>query len=203
MVRLVGVKPGTFTFWMSPKDNSGNYSDTPKSTTCTVIYPAGVDDDWSWDYSTGIHANTVNTNRLGTAALKCQHSGEILSGEWLSSEYDLGSVKEVTIWGDFLTDFSAGRNTCNDIWPSGELWSSKDLTKNWNTLLAGENAAAQVHGTLYWGDSSGSLDKEVSFFEILAADISGRYVQVKVQIVDPLSEANLYIYELNMTARDI
>jgi hypothetical protein len=35
-VKLVGVRPGTHTFWMSPKDTSGNYSANPAGCTVTV-----------------------------------------------------------------------------------------------------------------------------------------------------------------------
>ena len=74
--RLSGVKPGTFTFWCCPKDNSGNYAATPVSATCTIFYPSGYTDKntWSWDYNgIGSHDNTEYELYSGDDCLKCSH----------------------------------------------------------------------------------------------------------------------------------
>jgi len=40
-IRLTGVRPGTHKFWMSPRDNAGNYSENPISSEVTVFIPPG------------------------------------------------------------------------------------------------------------------------------------------------------------------
>jgi hypothetical protein len=61
-LRLVGVRPGTHVFWMSPLDNDGNYSDNPVSAEVTVFIPPGYTElptfsPWPWDFSTGKFCN--------------------------------------------------------------------------------------------------------------------------------------------------
>lgn len=77
-LRLNGVRPGTHTFWMAPKDNAGNYAETPVSATTTVFVPPGYSElatygSWAWDYTAGTHDNTEHTTYSGEDALKCSH----------------------------------------------------------------------------------------------------------------------------------
>jgi len=103
-VRLIGVRPGTHTFWMSPKDNNGNYSDNPVSSTVTVFVPPGYTElatygSWTWDYDgVGTHDNTEHTTRNFNGVIEdtlmCSHeavdSGPTLDTVqlWTGSEYD-------------------------------------------------------------------------------------------------------------------
>lgn len=202
MIRLVGVKPGTYTFWMAAKDNAGRYSENPQSTTIEIFYPANYVDKntWSWDFSTGTHDNTEQDTYSGNTVLKCSHTGDVLTGTWTSAEYDLGSVKTVRVWGDFLTDFVSSTVTWGGVCPSPTEWGDVNAaTITWAELLAVGNPG-DVSATIKWGLSSGSLDNSADFFEILSAEFTARYVQVEVTITDPNLDANMYLRELNMKA---
>lgn len=206
-IRLTGVKPGTFTFFMSPVDNAGKYSSTPKSTSVTVYDPIGYEasgswDTWAWDFSTGTHDNTEQDTYSGDTVLKCSHTDDVLIGIWTSPEYDLGSSKTVRCWGDFLTVFAASGNTWGGIIPSPNIWSSIDVdTSTWREIFATDRAGV-LSATIYWGDSSGSLTNSADFFQILAPEFTARYIQVVITITDPTLDSQLYLKELNMKAAE-
>jgi hypothetical protein len=202
MIRFSGVKPGTYTWWIAPMDNRGQYSSTKRSAQCTVYYPPSYTDKntWSWNFSTGTFSNTERTTYGGEYVLRCSHTDNVLTGTWTSPEYDLGSIKTVRVWGDFETVFEASDLTWGGILPSGTTWEDIGIeTKRWYEIFASTNAG-QLRATLRWGDTSGSLSNEASFFELLAPEITGRYVQVVVTITDPTIDSVLYLYTLNMKA---
>lgn len=202
MIRFSGVRPGTFTFWVSPKDNRGQYANTKRSAQCTVLYPPGYTDKntWSWDFTTGTHSNTEHTTYNSQDALRCSHQGGVLTGTWTSSEYDLGSIKTVRVWGDFVTAFLASNLTWDGILPGSTTWADIGIaTKRWYEIFAA-TIAGQLRAKLKWGDSPGSLTNEASFLELLAPEITGRYVQVEITLSDPTADSILYLYRLNMKA---
>lgn len=202
MIRFSGVRPGTFTWWLAPIDNRGQYANTKRSAQCTVRYPAGYEDKntWSWDFTTGTHSNTEHATYNSQDALRCSHTGGVLTGTWTSPEYDMGSIKTVRVWGDFLTAFVASNQTWGGILPGGTTWADIGIsTKRWYEIFAA-TIAGQLRAKLKWGDSSGSLTNEASFFELLAPEIAGRYVQVEITLTDPTPDSVLYLYKLNMKA---
>lgn len=205
-LRLAGVRPGTHTFWMAAKDNSGNYSDTPVSNVVEVFYPPGYVDiptvgNWAWDFDAiGTFSNTEHCTFEAVDALKCSHTGNVLTGTWLSPEYDLGSIMTVRIWGDFnaVLDFAGG--TWASLAPSPALWSSLiSSTTKWKDILSPEFAGI-IQAKLLWGDTTGNLVNETDYFEILAPEINGRFVQVEITIIDPDLATHLYLKTLNMKA---
>jgi hypothetical protein len=336
-IRLNGIKPGTFTFWVASKNNAGLYSQTKRSGQCTVFYPAGYVDKntWSWDFTTGYKSNSIHETHLAQDSLKCDHhsstvyatgywsqsglgsfdgtkindgnfetacfnttasavgsylrfdhgsglsiafrgvdisiSGQVdctwkvqysdngsswtdvqtgllgtnqttgtyhytwadqgahrywqlyktdaagddsgshtevhffqyatavsLSGKWWSPIYDLGSVKTVRVWGDFLTDFSASTATWAAL-PDTDTWANVGATTlRWYELFLTE-AAGQANALCYWGETSPPTN-EVSFFQILAPEFTARYVKVYVELIDPDAQSYLYLYKLNMKA---
>ncbi len=206
-VRLNGVRPsptGTpHTFWIAAKDNSGNYSGTPASTQVAVFYPPGYSNKntWSWDFNAiGTFANAEHATYEGGDTLKCSHTGNVLTGTWLSPEYDLGSAKTVRIWGDFLTTLSAAGGTWDALFPGTTKWEDKiTSTTRWYELLSPAYAGI-IRAKLKWGLTSGDLDYEADKLEILAPEIYARYVQVEITIIDPDAASNLYLKELNMIA---
>jgi len=121
-LRLVGVRPGTHKFWMSPKDNAGNYSDNPVYASVEVFIPPGFTQlptygSWAWDFTTGTFDNAEHTTHNTQDALKCSHTDEELTGIWESPTYDLGAVEKVRIFGDFLHDFSSTDTTWDGVAP--------------------------------------------------------------------------------------
>lgn len=85
---LNGVRPGTHTFHMDPKDNAGNYSGSPVSATCKVFVPPGYSElttygSWSWDFtSTGKFVNTEHTTYDGVDALICSHDPVVVEDDF-------------------------------------------------------------------------------------------------------------------------
>ena len=201
--RLAGVKPGTFTLWCSPKDNSGSYSETPVSASVTVFYPPGYSDKntWSWDYNgIGTHDNTEYELYSGDDSLKCSHTAGVLIGTWTSPEYDLGSEKTVRVWGDFLTTFISSATSWAGIFPTTTTWADKtDANTRWYELTT-PDVAAILSAKIKWGTATGVYPFDADFFQILSPEFTARYIQVEIEITDPQADANLYIKELNMKA---
>ena len=201
-LRLVGVRPGTFTFVANVKDNAGNYGATPRSAQVTVFYPANYTDKntWAWDFTTGTFSNTEHCTTSGEDALKCSHTADVLTGTWTSPEYDLGSVKTVRVWGDFRVDMVDSSQEWSGALAAGKTWTELGLAlKKWYEIFA-STVASQLKATVYWGTSPGSLTNSADFFEICSAEFSAQYVQVVVEITDPALDANLKLKTLNMKA---
>lgn len=202
-IRLVGVRPGTHIFWMKARDNSGNYSANAESATVTVFYPPGYTDKntWSWDFDgIGTHSNTEHATYEASDALKCSHTADVLTGTWTSPEYDLGSVKKVRIWGDFITAQEASSGTWAAIFPGTTTWGDKtDESTRWYELLQPEYAGI-ISAKLKWGNTSGGLSESSEKLELLGIEIEGRYVQVEITLTDPDVDSNIYLKTLNMTA---
>lgn len=202
-IRLNGVRPGTHTFWMAARDNSGNYSATPASATVTVYYPPGYADknSWAWDYNgIGTHSNTEHTTYISEDALKCSHTGSVLTGTWTSPEYDLGSIKTVRVWGDFRVAMESSSGAWQDLLAAGTTWADVlDATTRWYEWLQ-PPVAGILTAKIKWGDTSGDLTNEADKLEILGIELSGRYVQIVVTITDPDLGSNIILNELNMKA---
>jgi hypothetical protein len=118
----------------------------------------------------------------------------------LSPEYDLGSSKTVRIWGNFATAFESTGGTWDSLFPGTTLWSDKlSATTRWYELLSPVYAGI-ISAKLLWGTTSGSLTESTDKLEILAPEITARYVQVEITITDPEAAANLHLKTLSMTA---
>ena len=206
-IRLVGVRPGTHTFWMSPKDNAGNYSDNPVSASVTVFVPPGYSElatygSWAWDFTTGTYDNTEHVTYDAEDALKCSHTGDVLSGTWESPTYDLGAVETVRLWGDFRHSFVSSDTTWDGVAPSPVTWADLGAdTKSWQEIFS-PVAAGIIQARLKYSNTDADWDTAsyFDFFEILCAEVQSRYVRVVITITDPTLDANLYLRELNMSA---
>jgi hypothetical protein len=196
------MKPGTYTFWMAAEDNRKKYSAIPKSAVATVLFPIGYTTlvNWAWTFATGTFSNAEDTTYNGYNALKCSHASGNLTGTWTSPVYDLGTVEQVKVWGDFLSEFNASSLTWGGLAPSGTTWQQLTLGyKTWGDIFAAIGGVAQINATLKWGNSPDNLNNSIDFFHISAPEIVARYFQVEVTITDPNLDANLYLYTLNMT----
>ena len=200
-IRLAGIKPGIHTFWICAKDSNGLYSDNPATAQVEVFYPPGYTDKntWTWDFDgIGTHSNTEYVSYGGSDALKCSHTGNVLTGTWISPEYDLGSLKTVRVWGDFLTAFSSDDGTWTSIFGTS-TWADVVGTKKWYEITAPDYASI-LTAKIKWGVSSGIYTNESEHFELCSVEFQARYIQVEVTITDPFVGSNLYLYTLNMKA---
>jgi hypothetical protein len=205
--RFVGVKPsptaGFHQFWIAARSNNGNYSENPASTIVIVFPPPNYStkNSWSWDFAgIGTHDNTEFYDNSGNATLKCSHTGGVLTGKWTSPEYDLGSVKKVRVWGDFVTELIGGGGTWAALFTGTMTWSEVGIeNKRWNNILT-PAVAGSISVKLMWGITSGSLTESVNKLEILSPEIEARYVQIEVTLTDPNVGSNLLLNELNMIA---
>ena len=201
-IRLSGFKPGSFTFWLAPRDNRGRYSDTKRSGAVTVFRPAGYtarETTWNWDFSVGSHSNTTNSTYASTAVLKCSHDGNVLTGTWVSPIYDLSSAVTVRVWGDFMTVF-AGSSASWAALPSSNTWASiESSAKRWYEVV-NQSQAGLLESTIRWGNSTDALNNSAKMFNVCAPEFTARYLQVGVTITDPDILSQLYLRTLNMTA---
>jgi len=114
-IRIPGIKPGSYTFWLATRDNRGVYSDTKQSGTITVFYPPNYADQntWSWDYSsTGVFSNALSTSYGSTVVLASKHSSEsgfqnlnMSSGiaDWSTNESSISTYASSSINGIAIT----------------------------------------------------------------------------------------------------
>ena len=200
--RLSGVAPGTKTFWMKAKNNAGFYSENAVSAQVVVFYPAGYTDknSWTWDYSTGDHDNTEQHEYSGVDSLRCAHTGGVLEGTWTSPEYDLGSQKDVRIWGDFITGLQSTDGLWESVFSVGDLWGDRiSAGQKWYQIFA-PSTTGHLKATLHYGETTGNLTNSIDRFEMFSPEVSARYVQVEITIMDPALDVYAYVNELNMTA---
>ena len=205
-LRLNGVRPGSHTFWMSPArlgvDGTRIYSGTPVSATCRVFVPTGftLADSWTWDFEAiGTHDNTEHVTHNSQDALKCSHTGDVLTGDWTSPQRDLGSIQIVRLWGETATDFRASDTTFDGV--GGQTLSFDELggqTKSFFEIFE-PTIAGQLQITLQYS-TDGSSWNDVERFEILCAEVEARYIRVVVTIIDPTLDSNLYLYALPIKA---
>lgn len=198
---IVGVRPGTHTFWMAIKSNAGVYSANPASASCRVMIPGWLTSahTWSWDFTTGTHDNTEHDTYGGADVLKCSHTDGVLVGTWTSPSYDMGSLKSVRVWGDFLTTFIATTSTWEGVAPDPTTWADIYAdAKTWAQIFQ-PTAAAQLKASLEFSEN-GSDWLSFAGMELLFAEVYARYLRKVIEITDPTADANLYLYELNMNA---
>jgi hypothetical protein len=126
-----------------------------------------------------------------------------LSGSWLSPVQDLTSSATRRYWGDFITSFVASNTTWSGVF-GGNAWNviSNFTTKRWYELFQ-PTSAAQLDSTVYWGtalsgDGSIISPSQAKWFQLLAPEFTARYVQVSVNLQDPVLDAKLYLKKLNM-----
>ena len=204
-LRLNGVRPGTHTFWAAAKTNAGVYSATPASATVVVFVPPGYSElatygSWAWDFSAGTFSNTEQVTYDATDSLKCSHTSDVLTGTWTSPTADLNAVVKVRLWGDFIIGFVSSATTWAGVY-STNTWAAVDATlaKSWAELFS-PSTASQLLATLRYRDDPGDSWQEITFFELLCAEVSARYISVVVTIIDPTLDSNLYLKTLNMLA---
>ena len=209
-LRLMGIRPGTHTFWCAAKGNNGVYADSPSSAAVTVYIPPGYSsaDTWSWDYDgIGTHDNTEHITYDAQDALKCSHvvdsadssSESELVGSWTSPVYDLGSAQKVRIWGDFSTAFVSSATTFGGV--TSTTLSFGDVgteTRSFQEIF--EPAEAANLAALLQYSTDGSTYYDVDFFELICAEVEARYIKVVITITDPTLDSNLYVFTLDMNA---
>lgn len=197
---IPGVRPGTYTFWMAPRNNAGNYGATPASVSCTVYQSITetLENDWAWDYSTGDHDNTEQDTYSGDNVLKCSHTDDELVGVWTSAIYDLSEIKTARIDGDFVAAFVAGTPTWGNTLGS-KTWAAWGAeTKSWTQLFTVDGSGA-ISAELYYGETS-PPESHSEISALISPTVTARYVRVIVTITDPSLDSNAYLKTLNMKA---
>ena len=109
----------------------------------------------------------------------------------------MGAVENVRLWGDFLTDFVSSATTWNGVAPAGTTWN--DLgDRTWSEIFQ-PTEAGRIDAVLLFSTDNINWS-ELSFFQVLCAEVTARYIKVEVTITDPTLDSNLYLYALNMVA---
>jgi hypothetical protein len=201
-VRIVGVRPGTYRFWMAAKDNGGRYSTNPVSKDCTVFYPANYTDKrtWTWDFTTGSFTNATSTTLDSTNAFKCEHTGNVLTGKWASPLYDFGSTMTVRVWGDFRMGFTSPAGVWDAVFPSTAEWTTASIASRTWAEIFNLSVAGSLQSTIMWGDDTNCTVGSAGYFELHGNEMTARYVKVDGTITDPALDSNLIVKALNMKA---
>jgi hypothetical protein len=209
--RLVGVRPGTHTFWMAARNNAGNYSLHPVNASCRVFIPPGyspfgIDPAETFDFSSGTFEGTERIitppGSTSNPLLMVTHSGDVLTGTWVSDEHDLGSAIQCRVWGDFATQFATESMYWDNIIPDPSTWRNIGAdVKSWADLIGLSNIqrAGRLKATLFHRVLPTDPWYEVDYFEILCAEVEARYLRVGVELTDPGLEAHLYLQALNLS----
>lgn len=120
-------------------------------------------------------------------------------GVCITPQYDLTSIQTVRCWGEIDTDFVSSDTTFNGV--GGQTMSFDQLggqTDSFNQIFE-PTQAGQLHMILEYS-TDGSNWKETTKFEILCGDVYARYLRLKIKIIDPTADSNLYLYEVPMNA---
>jgi hypothetical protein len=198
---LIGVKPGTHTFWCNTLSNNGSYGDSAVDATITLQDPPdgwAVIDTQTCDYDgIGTHDNTEPYDYGGEDYLKCSHTADVLVGTYTSPIYDYGSSERVLAY--VLADIvviGAG-TTWNDIMPDPDTWEDAGLdTLTWAKAFE-LTEGPTVRMTLNYGETSPPTSS-VSKMEILSAIVTGRYFQVEIEITDPNLNINCIVENFSL-----
>ena len=153
---------------------------------------------WSWDFSAGTFVNTEQVTYDAADSLKCSHTAGVLTGTWTSPTADLNAVTKVRLWGDFRIGFVSSATTWAGVY-AANTWATIGLTQSWAEIFS-PTTASQLLATLRYKDAPGDAWEEITFFELLCAEVEARYISVVITIIDPSLDANLYLKELNMLA---
>jgi len=199
---LNSVKPGSHWFWANTLGTNGEYGATPVSASAELADPP---DNWevihsnTCDYTAGDHDNTERiTADDYTDWLKCSHAGGILTGTYLSPEYDIGSSERVLLYVQADVAVIGTGTTWDDRFPSGTTWAEGGATTlSWAEIF--ELAVGpRIQMKVYYGGVSGALANEVERMEILSAIITGQYFQVEITITDPAADVNAYVEDFTI-----
>jgi hypothetical protein len=97
-VDLGAVKPGQHIFWCNTRGTNGLYGSTPRDATAVVDVPKGwsnyttFDDDFLSSTSGQTFTNVEHITYFTEDYLKCSHAGDVLSGQYISEEFDTGVI---------------------------------------------------------------------------------------------------------------
>jgi hypothetical protein len=197
---LLGVKPGSHTFWASAYSNNTKYSSNPVTAGATLSDPP---DGWSVqhtrsdDYSGGTHDNTEQITYDSEAYLKCSHTSGVLTGTYKSPVYDIGSVKRVLAYVLADVTVTGEGTTWADQVPDPTDWTAINISeRSWAEIFTLEEAP-RVRMRIRYGETS-SLGLMVERQEILTAIIEGRYFQVEIEITDPADTTNALVQNFTL-----
>jgi len=127
-------------------------------------------------------------------------TGTNRDGSWVSPIYDLGSTKTVRIWGNFSIIFAAEENTWEAVFPEGRSWSFSGVNRTWNDIFGLTNiVSGGVSAKLEYGETA-ALGSEITHFEVLAPEITARYVRLTVTLRNPSEQGSIMLQELTLTA---
>jgi hypothetical protein len=184
---------------MCPVNNAGIYADIPRYVDCTVYRPIDqvLENDWAWDFSTGSHSNTEQVYYDSSYSLKCSHTGGVLIGTWASPVYDLGSIKEACIEGNFADVAVEGSKTWDTV-VGVRTWDAWAGVMNWANAIRIDWSDV-LKAVLYYGLTDPPTS-QVEISAVVSPQVEARYVRVAVTIADPSLDSNMYLKTLEMEA---
>jgi len=204
------VKPGDFGFHLNTLGTNGLYGQTPTSATCLIPLPKGwasaynYPDDYTDSLSGQVFENVEHITYLSDDYLKCSHgtdatAGIILEGYYESEVFDVGLGNTDTFFAYIETEFATigGGTTWVELFGDStsvtQVWSDQNVDeRTWGDIFTIE-VAPQVNIQLYYKELSGDDWSYIDNCEIFAGVVYARYFKVKITIIDPAPDVNLYV----------
>ena len=197
-ISFSGVKPGEHKFWLNTKHKNGLYCQHPVSYTAIVEEePPGSHIFYNevLDYTDGTLTNMTVTGTYPNQSLFCSHVNSDRYGKFESDEIDTTNLNvEDKMLAMLLFPFSVtgGAITWNALAPPGTDWEEfaydvdEERWQTWNEILgySGYRGAAVLDVSLDYSENPGGPYKTVGRLELVTGIVTGRYVKVRIEIVD-------------------
>lgn len=199
-LNLTSVKPGAHTIFANTKGTNHQYGATPRSAYATL--PDPPDGGWAVsntetdDYTSGTFDNTEQVTYSGEYYLKCSHTGDVLTGTYLTPIFDVSTSGRFLAYIIANVAVTGEGSTWNDQFPTGSTWNDIAAGKRWREIFE-LVAAPSVKMALLYGTTSPPTSR-VDRMEILSAVVEGRYFQIEIEITDPSLQINALVENLSL-----
>jgi len=157
---LGSVKPGIHTFWCNTKGTNDLYGSTPQDATADVGLKTGwsaltnFDDDFTSSTSGQSFTNVEHLTYSGDDWLKCSHTSDVLTGQYISEEFDTGvSAADYFVYVD-TEMVTVGSGTA---WEDVLLSDSNAFTVDYTTDIATVTGHGYLGTTPFFVSTTGAL----------------------------------------------
>lgn len=190
------IKPGFFEFTANTLGTNGLYGLVPVYASARIPLPKGYIyfNEYLMEVSGGgeSHDNTEWYYYNNSWYLKCSHTAGVLTGTYISPEYDIGPENINTYFSyiDSTITITGLGTTWGEIAPPPTTWANLDAENNmWSNIIE-IDVAPVISMELQYRENETDTWKAITKAEFTAGVIYLRFIRVKVTITDPTTEVN-------------